>query len=269
MKVAVIMGSPRKKDSYSICREIEEKMKKHNTNIEFEYIHLNEMKIEDCKGCGICFQKSEEFCPCKADELKVIKEKLLEADGIIMASPVYAYQVTGKMKQFIDRMSYLFHRQELCGKPALIVITTDGGGSRSVYKYLKMTLSGWAMDIIGNIQIVSPMYFKNRNGQGAFGYDEYYHQKAEKQIEKIASVFCKKINSNEKKVPTFYDIFMFNCLRSKTYTSSADRAYWEKKGWLDASYFYEVKMNGIKRLFGSIMKKLIHLAGKKYLKNAK
>ncbi|MGL5675649.1 MAG: flavodoxin family protein, partial [Cellulosilyticaceae bacterium] len=143
MKIAILIGSPRKKDSYKVCQEIASQLLHKNPTIEFDYIFLNKHVIEDCKGCGLCFQKSELNCPCKNDELNAIKARLFSCDGFIISSPVYAYQVTAQLKRFIDRMSYQFHRQEMVAKPALIVVTTDGGGSKQVYKYLKMTLVGW------------------------------------------------------------------------------------------------------------------------------
>lgn len=267
MNIAVIMGSPRKKDSYLICQEIEQQLKCYQQDIVFDYIFLGEQDILDCKGCSSCFQKSETLCPCRGDDLESIINRVVSAEGIIMVSPVYAYQVTGQMKRFIDRTSYLFHRQELCSKPSLIVVTTDGGGSKQVYKYLKMTLSGWGTDIVGNLQVISPMYFKDRKPKSAFGYDEYYHQKKHKQITSISSQFYNRLMLIKKRVPTFYDIFMFNCLRSKTYTSVVDRAYWEEKGWLNADYFYSVQMSPFKKLFGSAIKSFVHMAGKRYLSN--
>lgn len=266
MKIAVILGSPRKKDSYSICKHIENHIKEMDKEIEFDYIYLSKYNVSDCRGCCLCFQKSENYCPCKDDDLTEIKRRLFSADGLIMASPVYAYQVTGQLKRFIDRMSYQFHRQEMVGKPALIVVTTDGGGSRQVYKYLKMTLSGWSIDIVGNIQITSPMYFENRTPKSAFAYDPYYNQQRNKQIKTTSLNLLKRLKAIDKRVPTFYDIFIFNCLRSKTYTSQIDRDYWIQKGWLEKDYFYEVKLNPLKKIFGKIIKNIVQMIGRKYLK---
>lgn len=167
------------------------------------------------------------------------------------------------MKKFIDRLSYLFHRQELCGKPVLIVITTDGGGSKQVYKYLKMTLSGWAMDLVGDVQIISPMYFENREPKGVFKFNKRRYEKGQKRIKILAKRLYEKMRQSNKKVPTYYDIFLFNCLRSKIYTSDADRIYWRDKGWIDASYFFDVDINPVKRVFGKILKRLIDILGKK------
>lgn len=267
MKITVLLGSPRKQDSYNICKEIEEQMNLHGDNIEFDYIFLNEYVIKPCKGCGLCFQKSENDCPCSDDDLNEIRKRLFSADGLIVATPVYAYQVTGQLKTFIDRMSYLFHRQVMIGIPALIVVTTDGGGSKQVCNYIKMTMSGWGLDNIGDVQVVSPFYFKNRKSQGAFNYDHSYYEKSNRKLKSISAKFLKCLETDDKKVPTFYDIFMFNCLRSKTYTSKADYAYWKQKGWLNTKYFYDVKLNPIKSLFGLAMKGFIHMAGQRYLKN--
>nr|WP_288828630.1 NAD(P)H-dependent oxidoreductase [uncultured Clostridium sp.] len=263
MNVLVILGSPRKKDSYLICMEIGNELKKYDSAIDFEYLQLSESYIEECKGCGICFQKSELLCPCREDEIGMIKEKMKKADAVIISSPVYAYQVTGQMKKFIDRLSYLFHRQELCGKPVLLVITTDGGGSKQVYKYLKMTVSGWAMDLVGDIQIISPMYFENREPKGVFKYNKRTFEKGQKKIKDLSKKLYEKMSQRNKKTLTYYDIFLFNCLRSKIYTSDADRIYWKEKGWIDAPYFYDVDLNPVKRIFGKIMKRLIDILGKK------
>jgi hypothetical protein len=37
---------------------------------------------------------------------------------------------------------------------------------------------------------------------------------------------------------SYYDIFMFNCLRTKTFTSKADYDFWKEKAWLNSDYFY-------------------------------
>lgn len=265
MKVCVVIGSPRKGDSFNVCREVEKEISTYESNIEFEYIFLNQYNIKECRGCSLCFVKNEKYCPAKDDDINLIKEKLLNCDGIIFASPVYAYNITAQMKKFIDRMSYLFHRQELVEKPALIVVTTDGGGSSTVYKYLKMTLAGWGMDVIGNVQIISPLYFKDRNLENVFQYNKKYYEKNHNKVVSISSKLYSRIKSSKRKIPTFYDIFIFNCLRSKTYTSSADRSYWNEKGWIDGDYFYDAHICFLKKIFGRVMKIIIDCMGRKYI----
>lgn len=55
MRISVIMGSPRKKDSYRICKLIKGYFT-DTSNAEFEYLFLKDYHIMDCKGCAQCFQ---------------------------------------------------------------------------------------------------------------------------------------------------------------------------------------------------------------------
>lgn len=262
MRIAVLMGSPRKRDSYKICKEIENLMQEQGN--QFEYIFLSDYEVKDCRGCDQCFQKTERLCPCK-DDLEVIKNKLINADGIIFATPVYAYQVPAPLKRLIDRMSYWFHRQELVGKPAGLVITTGGGGHKEVGKYMKMTISGWGCHLVGEVSIVSPFYFKGQSESAAFGYKEKYHIQAQKKVTSLAKQLQEAVLSQSLYVPTYYDLFMYNCLRTKTVTSKADYEFWLEKGWMQAPYFYDVKLSPFKRLFGNTLKLLIDSMVKRML----
>lgn len=263
MKISVLMGSPRKKDSYHICKLIEESFS-HTSNVEFEYLFLRDFYIEDCKGCDQCFQKGENYCPCK-DDLPILKKKLIHADGIIFASPVYACHVTSLMKRTLDRLSYLFHRQEFVGKPALTVVTTGGGGQKPTRQYLKMTACGWGCNLIGEISVISPIFFNNEHIESAWKYNKKYHTSNLTKIKKLVQIFENVILCNKKPIPSFYDIYMFQCLRSKTFISKADYNFWEAKGWLSSEYFYKVKLNPAKMLFSKIIKSYIDSIARKIL----
>ncbi|WP_196000457.1 NAD(P)H-dependent oxidoreductase [Clostridium sp. 1001271B_151109_B4] len=58
------------------------------------------------------------FCPHK-DIIQRIVSKIEEADAIIITSPVYSMQITGLLKNFIDHMSYNFHRPRFFYKKVL------------------------------------------------------------------------------------------------------------------------------------------------------
>lgn len=66
-----------------------------------EVIELSEKNIEFCTGCNRCLFKPE--CSIKDDDMEEIKAKMLDADGIIVASPDYFSNVSGRMKCFMDR----------------------------------------------------------------------------------------------------------------------------------------------------------------------
>ncbi|PKM94690.1 MAG: flavodoxin family protein [Firmicutes bacterium HGW-Firmicutes-1] len=262
MKVLVLMGSPRKKDGYHICEQMKDQLNQ-NEKVEFEYVFLKALNVEECRGCDQCFQKGEAYCPMQ-DDIKQLKEKLVHADGIIFVSPVYAYQVTGTFKKVIDRLAYLFHRPELVGKPALTVVTTGGGGSKAVTKYLKMTACGWGCNLVGKIEVISSMYFED-NEKNSFYRLKYYYKSTQK-INTATMKFLATIKSNTLPSPSFYNIYMFNGLKSKTLTSQADYKFWESRGWLEANYYYEGKLNPLKRLFGYFLDCLIKSVWKNMLK---
>ena len=58
------------------------------------------------------------------------------ADGVIFATPVYGLAVTGLMKTFIDRFSYIFPRPRFFDKRALLLTTTGLVGEKDVLRYL-------------------------------------------------------------------------------------------------------------------------------------
>lgn len=244
MKIAILMGSPRKKDSYKICEQIKAALiqRTREEEVEFDYIILKQLHIEECRGCEQCLTKGEEFCPIK-DECYQIKQRLIEADGIILVSPVYACQVSGTFKKVIDRLSYLFHRPELVAKPALTVLTTAGGGIKDTNRYLKLVVDGWACHLCGQLSVACTRYFENR--WGCVERDTKYKARVDQQIEEITDKFFKEIQnrvSGKLPRPNWYDVFMFNALKTKTYTSQADYVYWKEKGWMKSHYYYETKL---------------------------
>lgn len=66
-----------------------------------EKIFLRDMNIKDCIGCGAC-QRNGGSCIHK-DDMQQIYGKLVEADVIAFASPVYFYSWTSLMKRAVDR----------------------------------------------------------------------------------------------------------------------------------------------------------------------
>lgn len=68
---------------------------------DVEKIYLRDKNINDCLGCGLCYNFHKE-CPQKDDAALIIK-KMVNSDVIVMASPVYFYNICGRLKTLIDR----------------------------------------------------------------------------------------------------------------------------------------------------------------------
>jgi len=70
---------------------------------EIEYVKLKDMQINSCTGCYTCWTKSPGECIFK-DDMTDLRLKFRKADLIIFASPLYIFNVTGIMKNFLDRI---------------------------------------------------------------------------------------------------------------------------------------------------------------------
>ncbi len=98
-KILIISGSPRiHGNSDILCDEF--KRGALEAGHEVEKINLGTKKINYCLGCGVCNATGK--CVQK-DDMAEILQKMVEADVIVLASPVYFYAMNGQMKTFIDR----------------------------------------------------------------------------------------------------------------------------------------------------------------------
>ena len=130
MKVTAFIGSGRKRHSYIACEKFLQNL--HSTgNVEYELVRLSDYNLGTCKGCRVCFDKGEQYCPFKDDRDKLF-EKMKNSDGVIFASPNYSFQVSSLMKIFIDRLAFTFHRPCFFGKTfTSIVVQGIGKGRRN------------------------------------------------------------------------------------------------------------------------------------------
>jgi multimeric flavodoxin WrbA len=152
-KVLVVMGSPRKGNTYRAAERIRELMKVHGP-VEFEYLWLRDAKLLPCRGCAICVAKGEENCPNR-DDMPDIVQKMREADGVILASPVFSWAVTGQFKIFIDRLSYTMHRPQFYDKKALL-LSTAMFRTKEVENYLSRVAQFWGFEITGKAGLITP-----------------------------------------------------------------------------------------------------------------
>lgn len=107
MKVIAINGSPRANgNTYHSLAIMGEEFAKHN--IEFEILHVGHKAIHGCIGCGKCAELKNDQCPTFPNDIvNESVQKMKDADGIILGSPVYYSGVAGTMKCFIDRAFYI------------------------------------------------------------------------------------------------------------------------------------------------------------------
>ena len=128
MKILILMGSPRiHGNTAELCKHFMEELKVQNADVQ--YIELEKMAINPCKECYICQDTAGVYGCAQKDDMTEIAEKILWADTIILATPIFAWYCTSKMKAVLDRhygFNKYYGRAEGClweGKKVGIIAT--------------------------------------------------------------------------------------------------------------------------------------------------
>ncbi len=117
-KILVISSSPRKGgNSELLCDQFISGANEAGHHVE--KIRIKDKKINYCTGCGACFNGGS---PCsQKDDMEEILEKMIAADILVMATPVYFYTMCGQMKTFIDRVCSRYTK--INGKEFYFILT--------------------------------------------------------------------------------------------------------------------------------------------------
>jgi len=135
MKILLISSSPRKEKSNTFILAQEVLRGVSSSGMKTETIHLADHQINFCRHCEECHKK---ILHCSvADSVLGILNKMLEADGIILASPNYINQVTASMKVLFERASHFMHCKRLLDKYIVAVVTSGSGQDKAVLDYIK------------------------------------------------------------------------------------------------------------------------------------
>jgi len=122
-KILVLLGSPRRKGNSAILAEqIIKGAKSQKAIVETVYLHGK--NIAPCKGCMSCQKKGSNGCSIQ-DDMQDIYPKLIEAEGWVIASPVYWFTMSAQTKIFMDRCFALpsYQRDSFRGKRIAIAMT--------------------------------------------------------------------------------------------------------------------------------------------------
>lgn len=223
MKIVLINGQNHHGSTYHIAHQLVDKLQGEVT--EF---FLPKDFGEFCCGCTNCFVKGEEHCP-HHDKIAPITKAIIEADLIILDSPVYVYHASGSLKALLDHYGYLWmaHRPEesMFHKQAVVIATAAGAGMKSCMKDMADSLFYWGIAKIYRFGIAV----------AATSYDAISASKKAK-IEKQTSLIAKSIIKRDGKVkPGFKTkaFFFLMHLLQKNGWNPKDVTYWKEKGWTE------------------------------------
>ena len=132
MNVIAINGSPRKEgNTFHALTGVGRQLQEAGINVEI--LHIGNQAIRGCMACGMCAKNRDEKCSITSDALNDSIQLMKEADGLIIASPVYFAGIAGTMKSFLDRACMVsgcngaLFRQKVGA--AVVAVRRTGGSS--------------------------------------------------------------------------------------------------------------------------------------------
>jgi multimeric flavodoxin WrbA len=109
MKVTAFNGSPNKEvNTYHAIRIVLDELEKEG--IETEIIHVGNKVIRGCLACGKCRKNKDQKCVTN-DAVNEWIQRMIEADGILLGSPVHYSSIGATMEAIIDINPHFALRQ--------------------------------------------------------------------------------------------------------------------------------------------------------------
>jgi multimeric flavodoxin WrbA len=211
---------------------------------ECEIVSLGDYSLKPCRGCRLCFDKGEEFCPLH-DDRDLIFRKIEEADGIVLATPNYSFQVSGMTKVLLDRLGFAFHRPRYFGKAFTSIVCQGFFGGGKILKYLDFVGYGLGFNTVKGscLKTLEPIEEKAR-------------RKIDRTLARLARRFHERLAKPALPAPGWIRLFLFRWSRTSIQrmrgVSGRDYAYYADQGWFESAYFYPVRLGGLKSAAGKL-----------------
>lgn len=222
MKTVIIHGQSHEGSTCMTARQLAAKV-----GGELQEFFLPRDFDEPCRGCFTCFNTELKKCP-HYKKLEPLEKAILDADLIILESPVYVYHATGQMMSFLDHFGtwWVIHRPrpEMSRKQAVVISTAAGGGMKSTVKDMADSLEMWGVHRVYKIgvgvQAVKPDEIPERIMRKIC-------RKTEQTAEKIRK--NKGTRGCNKRAKKWFYLMRF--AHRHFAPAEPDYGYWEKQGW--------------------------------------
>ena len=155
MKVLLLNGSPDAKGCINEGLKVMSKIFE-SENIDYEIVQIGKNPIAGCIGCASCRKTGECF---RKDIANEIANKLKEADGFVIGSPVYYSSPNGSLLALLDRVFYQASGLEF--KVGASIVSCRRGGASSTFDMLNKYF------LISNMPIASSNYWNMIHGSKA------------------------------------------------------------------------------------------------------
>jgi multimeric flavodoxin WrbA len=151
MKILGINGSPKGEKSQTRRLVLGVLEGARQTGADITFVDCCDLEIKYCKACGTCYAKGE--C-IHDDDMPALYEKMLDADGIVLGSPVYINSVTAQLKTVLDRMADSVHCQHFTGKYGCAVSTAGGSMADETAEYMNSVLGMLGATTVGSVGVI-------------------------------------------------------------------------------------------------------------------
>lgn len=190
--------------------------------LALEVITLHDKEIDYCTGCALCLEKGKCWIP---DDHRGLVLKLLEADGIILASPVYFLHVTAQMKTFIDRSLAWGHKPRDTYKPGLAISVAAAFQEVEVADYLAGLLHVYGAFSVGTLTAMA-------TGPGGF----LGRETVEARAQDLARDLARAVKEKRRYPATSQELFFYLHMgwlvsANKDGVMRDDYRHWEEKGF--------------------------------------
>lgn len=151
MKVVAFNGSARPDGNCTLLlKEVFSRLEQHD--IQTELVLLSQKKIKPCTACYKCLENKDRRCAIQDDDLNACIAKMMNVQGIILASPTYIGDVSSVTKALIDRAGFvarsngnMFRR-----KVAAALTTASWGGAIHTFETLNLFFLIGEMIVVGS-----------------------------------------------------------------------------------------------------------------------
>jgi multimeric flavodoxin WrbA len=242
-RITAFVGSAHKGHTYAAVVQFLNNLQALG-DVEYEVVVLGDYTLKTCRGCRLCFEKGEEFCPLK-DDRDVLMEKIMASDGVVFASPNYSFQVSGIMKTFLDRFGFVFHRPHYFGKVFTSIVTQGIGGGDQIVKYFDFAGSNLGFSTMKGLCITAldPRTEKDQ-------------QRIDKALAEQSKRFYARLAKPAYPVPTLFRLMIFRMSRTMISQMLDDRSrdyrYYADKGWFESDYYYPTRLGAPKKIAGHL-----------------
>lgn len=148
-RILAIAGSNRHSPTCRLLHRWLRRMAELDSTVEYEVLLLQEFHIALCQDCGAC--RTWGGCALdRTDDMPLLRQKLQENDIVIFSSPVSHQNMSGSMKNFIDRVAPDLQPVFLAGRLGFTLTTTASSGGKFVSDMLWHSQTSFGIRNIGN-----------------------------------------------------------------------------------------------------------------------